>query len=137
MQKDDLDTLRSDIGTGKLKSWKEIHKRYNDLWIKYKLDKQKHAFATICELYGVDKLTPEMWNTALEETIKIQNFISDQVYSSRKKDFDNPFKQTTFRNKDEMKAAFGSVDENSFIVQVRQESKDFEKVAKELLSRKA
>ncbi len=130
MQEDDLDILRSDIGTGKLKSWKDIHKRYNDLWVKYKLDKQKHAYATICELYGADKLTPESWKTALDKTVKIQNFISDQVYSSRKKDFDNPFKQTTFRNKDEMKAAFGTVDENSFIIQVRQETKEFEIAAK-------
>jgi hypothetical protein len=135
MQKDDLDTLRSDIGSGKLKSWKDVHKRYNDLWVKYKLDKQKHAFATICELYGVEKLTMETWMAALDKTIKIQNFISEQVYSSRKKDFDNPFRQTTFRNKDEMKAAFGTVDENSFIVQVRQETKDFENNVKEIMQR--
>jgi hypothetical protein len=135
MQKEDLDNLRSEIGSGKLKSWKDIHHRYNDLWTKYKLDKQKHAFATICELIGTEKLTTEEWNTALDKTVKIQNYISGQVYSSRKKDFENPYKQTTFRNKEEMKAAFGSVDENSFIIQVRQETSDFELLAKEIKKR--
>jgi hypothetical protein len=135
MQKEDLDNLRSEIGSGKLKSWKDIHNRYNDLWAKYKLDKQKHAFATICELIGTEKLTTEEWNTALDKTVKIQNYISGQVYSSRKKDFENPYKQTTFRNKEEMKAAFGSVDENSFIIQVRQETSDFELLAKEIKKR--
>ena len=53
MQKDDVDKLRSDIGSGKLKTWKDIHNRYDDLWVKYKVDKQKHAFATLCELYEV------------------------------------------------------------------------------------
>lgn len=129
MQKEDLDNLRSDIGSGKLRSWKDIHNRYNDLWIKYKLDKQKHAFATLCELIGVEKLTSEAWNTALDKTVKIQNFISDQVFSSRQKDYENQFKQTTFRNKDEMKAALGNVDENSFIIQVRLETKEFETMA--------
>ncbi len=31
----DLDSLRSDIGTGKLNSWNEIHGRYDQLWEKY------------------------------------------------------------------------------------------------------
>jgi hypothetical protein len=136
MQKDDLDKLRSDIGTGKLKSWKDIHNRYNDLWIKYKIDKQKHAFATLCELYGIEKLTPDLWNSALDKTIRIQKFISDQVYSSRQKDYENQFKQTTFRSKDEMKAALGLVDENSFIVQVRKETDDFEVLTLEIKKRK-
>ena len=56
MQKDDVDKLRTDIGSGKLKTWKDIHKRYNDLWVKYTVDKQKHAFATLCELYGKENL---------------------------------------------------------------------------------
>jgi len=59
----------------------------------------------------------------LEKTVKIQKFVCDQVYNSRKKDFDNPFRQATFRNMDEMNAALGTIEENSFIVQVRQEPK--------------
>ena len=56
MQKDDLDKLRADIGSGKLNSWKDIHERYNELWDKYPLDKQKHAYAILCELLGTDYL---------------------------------------------------------------------------------
>jgi len=135
MMKDDLDMLRSDIGSGRLKNWKEIHKRYNDLWIKYHTDKQKHSFAILCELYGTDTITIPQWKSILEKTVKIQRFVSDQVYNSRKKDFDNPFRQTTFRNQDEMKAAFGTVDDNSFIVQVRKETKEFEIMVEEIKAR--
>jgi len=135
MKKDDSDKLRLDIGSGILKNWKDIHYRYDELWVKYKTDKQKHAFATLCILYGTEKLSGEEWIQALDKTVSIQKYISDQVYSSRKKDFDNPFKQTTFRNLEEMKAAFGTVDENSFIVQVRQETEDFKKLAEEIKKR--
>jgi NDP-sugar pyrophosphorylase family protein len=137
MQKDDVDKLRLDIGTAKLKSWKDIHKRYNDLWIKYKTDKQKHAFATLCEFYGKENLTKDDWKSALNKTAEIQKYICDQVYISRKKDFDNPYRQTTFRNMDELKAAFGNVDENSFIVQVRRETEDFEIQVEEMKRRLA
>jgi len=132
MQNADLDRLRLDVGTGKLATWQEIHKRYDELWAKYTVDKQKHAFATLCELTGTDKLSKEEWMSAIDKAIIIQNYISDQVYKSRKKDFDNPFRQITFRNKDEMSAAFGSLEENSFIVQVRQEAMEFEKLSQEI-----
>jgi hypothetical protein len=130
-----VDRLRRDIGTGKLKTWCDIHKKYNQLWAKYSDDKCKHAFATLCELYGTFNLTKTMWFSALEKAVTIQKFISDQVYLSRKKDFENPFKHTTFRNKEEMQVAFGNLDQNSFIIQVRQETKDFEKNAKRLRKR--
>jgi Domain of unknown function (DUF4954) len=137
MIKEDVDKLRSDIGSSKLKTWKEIHERYDELWAKYKVDKQKHAFATLCDLSGAGHLTLADWKSALDKTVNIQKFVCDQVYSSRKKDFDNPYRKTTFRNTDEMKAAFGTVEENSFIVQVRKETEEFEILAEEIKNRSA
>ena len=67
MQKKDLDKLRADIGSGKLNTWKDIHKRYDKLWAKYPLDKQKHAYALLCELLEeTDKLTEKQWKSCLE-----------------------------------------------------------------------
>jgi hypothetical protein len=127
MTEKDLKQLRTDIISGKLDSWKEIHRRYDKLWQKYPLDKQKHAFAVLCELTGSDSLSLEQWNDALTKAITIQNYISEQVFISRKKDYDNPYRMITFRNREEMTAAIGEVDKNSFIVQVRQETEQFEK----------
>jgi len=82
-------------------------------------------------------LTKADWKRALDKTVTIQKYVSDQVYNSRKKDFENPFRQTTFRNKEEMKAAFGTVDENSFIIQVRKETEEFELLTEEIKKRSA
>ena len=135
MQKTDVDKLRDDIGSNKLSTWNDIHKRYNELWAKYQIDKQKHAFATICELYGKENFESKEWIPALDKAISIQNFISEQVYISRKKDFDNPFKKTTFRNQDEMNAGLGKLDENSFIIQIRKETEEFKVLAEEMKKR--
>ena len=135
MAKVDVDRLRSDIGSDKLKTWEEIHKRYDELWNKYHTDKQKHSFATLCDLMGKKDLTLADWNSALGKTVNIQKFVSDQVYSSRKKDFDNPFRQSTFRNKDEMTAAYGTIDDISFIVQIRNETEEFIILTEELKKR--
>jgi hypothetical protein len=135
MQRNGVDKLRADIGSGNLKSWEDIHKRYNDLWAEYSVDKQKHSFATLCELSGTDNLTKKLWKEALNKTITLQKFVSDQVYITRKKDYDNPFRQATFRNTDEMTSAIGTIEENSFIIQVRQESEDFELLTEKIIKR--
>ena len=132
MKSDDLDLLRSDIGSGRLNNWKDVHNRYDELWVKYSLDKQKHAFATLSELTGKEELTQADWIIALDKAASLQDYVCEKVFDSRKKDFDNPFRRTTFRNAEEMTAALGTLDKNSFIVQVRKETEDFKKVVEEL-----
>ncbi len=128
----DVTQIRSDIASGKLVDWTEIHRRYDSLWERYPFEKQKHAYATLCEIFETDKLTKEQWELALDKAVKIQEFIRDQVYISRKKDFDNPFRQATYRNIDEMTAAIGTIEDNSFVKQVREETEDFKKLIAEM-----
>ncbi len=131
MQKKDLDLLREDIVSGKYPAWRDIHKRYNKIWQRYPLDKQRHAWAVLCGLNCTRNLTVEQWVAALDRAGEIQKYVSDQVYISRKKDYENPFKFITFRSPEEMKAALGDVDENSFIVQVKIETEQMlEKIRK-------
>ncbi|MBN2209842.1 MAG: DUF4954 family protein [Sedimentisphaerales bacterium] len=131
----DVDQIRMDIRSGQLASWEDIHQRYDQLWQAYPLEKQKHAFATLCEIYGVSEFTKENWLDALNKAIVLQEYIRDQVYLSRKKDYDNPFRQATYRNLDEMIAAIGTIDENSFVQQIRVETEDFKKVVAEIIQR--
>lgn len=131
----DVDRLRGDIGDGKLDSWDQIHQRYDQLWEKYPLEKQKHALATLCALYGAEDLTGPQWTDALNHAVSIQEIIRDRVYDSRKKDYDNPFRQATFRNTEEMLAAIGTIEENDFVKQVREETEQFKKTVRELIQR--
>ncbi len=131
----ELDRLRSDIGTGKLASWQEIHLRYDKLWDLYVISKQKHAFATLCHVYNTESLVYRVWDAALSRAVDIGQYISDQVYLTRKKDYDNPFRIMIFRNNNEMKAVLGDIEENGFIEQVRQETADFSDKIQSIRSR--
>ena len=117
----DLDRLRTDICEGRLNSWKDIHRRYNEIWKRYPMDKLRHAYLSMCFVLGVTKMTPETWLVALAEAERIQRRIAEQVYLTRKKDHDNPFRQLTCRNEEEVKAVFGSIEGNSFVRQMREE----------------
>jgi hypothetical protein len=135
MPEKDMDQIRSDIGSGKLTEWNDIHARYNMLWGQYSLEKQKHAFASLCALLGTNDLSREQWNKALDRAVMIQEFVRDQVYISRKKDHDNKYRQNTYRNMAEMTAAIGTIEDNGFIKQVRSETEEFKKQIGELKRR--
>lgn len=118
----DFDRLRMDIREGRLNSWKAIHKRYNEIWKRYPMDKLRHAYLSLCFVMGVDKMAPATWLEVLAHEERIQQYIANQVYLSRKKDHDNTFRHATYRNAEEMDAAIGSIESNGFVNQMRKES---------------
>jgi len=120
-----VDRLLGEIKSGKLGSWAEIHRAYDEVWQRYPLDKQHHAFACLRELLGVDRLPPDLWHSALDEAVRTQEFIREQVHLTRKKDYDNPFRRTTFRSAEEMRAVVGTPEDNGFVKQVREETQTF------------
>ena len=122
MTETEFDRLRADIRSGKLASWKDIHKRYNDIWRRYPVDKLRHAYLSLCALMGVDQLDAAAWQQAINEEERIQRYICDEVYRTRKKDYENPFRQATYRNAEEMTAAIGTLEDNSFVRQIRSET---------------
>ena len=121
---DDVEKLRRDINKGVLNTWNDIHQRYNELWEQYPVEKLRHAFSSLRFLYldRADTLTQAVWKEILEKACQVQQFICDQVYLSRKKDYDNPFRNATFRNEEEKIAVIGELDEVSFVKQIREET---------------
>ena len=130
-----VDTIRSDIGSGKLGSWEDIHRRYDELWGGYAVEKQRHAFATLCDILDKNTITSDDWLAVLDKAVEIQQLVCDQVYLTRKKDFDNPYRQATYRNIEEMTAAIGTIEDNSFVKQIRNETEAFKKMAEEIKKR--
>ena len=118
----ELDQLRSDIRDQKLCSWAAIHQRYDALWEQYPMEKMRHAFAAMCSVLGITTFTSDAWFQALAYEERIVRYIAEQVYTSRKKDFDNPFRLVTSRNAEESSAVYGTIDDDSFVCQVREET---------------
>ena len=127
MPEEDVDQLRADIRDGKLNTWNEIHHRYDELWENYQAEKLHHAYFALMFLYKdeTDVLTKEMWHENLDKAIRIQHFICDQVYESRKKDYENEFRTATFRNEDEKIAVIGKIEDVKFVKQIREETEKF------------
>ena len=127
MPEEYVDQLRADIRNGVLNTWDEIHHRYDELWKDYLHEKLHHAYFALMFLYkdDADTLTEEMWQENLDKAANIQQYICDQVYISRKKDYDNEIRSTTFRNEEEKIAVVGRIDDVSFVQQIRKETEEF------------
>ena len=127
--------LRREIGAGRLNSWPEIHAVYDRLWQEYPLEKQKHAYATLLAVLDASSLTAELWKGALDEFLRIQEHVRDQVFLSRKKDYDDPFRRITFANDAEMRAVVGTPESNSFVKHVRAETEALAEVCRAIGAR--
>ncbi len=125
IQADDFEQLKADIKSGSLDSWDVIHKRYDSLWTAYPLAKQKHALASALAVVGEDALSAQAWQGLLDEAAAIQEFVRDQTYATRKKDYDNPFRKITFVDDAERKAVMGTAEDDGFVKQVTEETQQF------------
>jgi hypothetical protein len=134
IQANALTDLRDRIGSGKLTTWDAIHEEYDRLWAHYPRQKQQHALATLRFLLGND-ISGEQWDRALEESVNIQCFIRDEVYATRAKDFENPYRQTTFDDPAEQQAVTGTVEDNAFVQQVRDETDQYMQLIQSLKTR--
>lgn len=121
---EDLDRLRSEIGSGKLSDWTAIHERYDSLWEGYPREKHRHAFMALCYWSGTEEIELEHWRAACLEVRRVQEQVVDRVYTSRKKDFDNTFRRRTYRNEQEMAAVVGSAEDNEFVLLVREQAQE-------------
>ncbi|TVR68223.1 MAG: DUF4954 family protein [Spirochaetaceae bacterium] len=129
---DDVDRLREDIASGSLRDWQAIHERYDQLRERYPIEKYLHARMALGVWLGTDASTDpagspaeEDWKRACHAMQALVESVSHRVYSSRQKDFENPFRRATFRNAEEMKAVVGTVEDNGFVLLVREETKVF------------
>lgn len=124
MQRSEVDALRADIASGKLSDWDAIHARYDEIWEGYRQEKLAHSVQCLAALYGKDRLEREDWLKAIEDERMVTRLISDQVYLTRLKDYENPFRRATYRCEEEMLAAIGSIEDNDFVKQVRREAEE-------------
>ena len=84
---------------------------------------------------GDDILDKDRFGEAVARERRILAEIVEKVTESRAKDMVNPFRKATYRNEAEMVAAVGTLEDNSFIKQVRKECAEMLKALEGLAQR--
>lgn len=112
--------LMDDVKRGRIKSWSDVHRFYQDQARLYPEQKLAHARASLVEVYG--KAIGEKDFTALiDEAVATKEWMTDRIYASRSKDYQNEFRTMMYDNDAEMEAVIGTLDDNVFIKQQQEE----------------
>jgi hypothetical protein len=129
-----VDDLRFRIREGNIESWKAIHKAYDEFWAAYPLDKARHAWAVL-KFLRINAANAGGFIRELEHALETKRWIADQVYRSRAKDFQDPFRIITYRGKEEMNQVVGTAEDNFFVILTKKKLAQFEETVKLLKQR--
>jgi hypothetical protein len=132
-----IQKLRTGINNKKISSWHDVHEFYMQEGIKYPQQKILHALASLAEIENVSlqKLQPKILTEWLERMLLIKEWIVNEIYTSRAKDYSNPFRKMVYDSENEMNDVLGKLDENSFINQQKNELEIFRKDIEEISKR--
>ncbi len=118
-RKQDLNALLDDIRDGKLDGWGAVHQRYHQLSTSYPAHKLGHALASLLEISGMQRseLIPAFIQQVINESVLTKQWICQEIYKTRAKDYQNRFRQMVYENEVERDAVVGSLADNAFIHQ--------------------
>ncbi|HEV3223296.1 MAG TPA: DUF4954 family protein [Puia sp.] len=117
IKKSALDKMLSDIRQNRIDNWNDIHQFYLIEGKNYQTDKLHHALDILWQVHGISfkKIKPTEFKDLLFQSVKTAEWITKGIFSSREKDYLNPFRKMVYENQAEMNQVLGKLDDNSFI----------------------
>jgi hypothetical protein len=117
IQKDEVEKLKRNTVSGKVKNWDEVHNFYRQQGDFYDTDKLNHAYTSLLEILGITpkQFTPTLFKELLQKAITTKEWMCKGIYDSRAKDYSNPFRKMVYETNTEMNNVIGKLEDNSFI----------------------
>jgi hypothetical protein len=129
IRESELQKMLGQIKSGKIKEWRQVHQFYTIQGENYPKDKLHHALAAFKQVHGIN--LRKAGKAALKETllqgVATKEWMTKGIYTSRAKDYSNPFRQMVYNSEEEMNTVVGALQDNSFIRQERSALKTYKK----------
>ncbi len=124
-----IDTLVSNIHSGDVVSWDEVHEFYHKNSMLYAEQKFQHAFASLIEILGLSprQFDKKIFKKILDASLSTKEWMVKGIYDSRAKDYHSEFRKMSYNSKKEMDKVLGPLEDNGFIKQQVTELKEFKK----------
>jgi hypothetical protein len=133
----EVQKIKHDIKRKKINSWQNVHDCYRQSDADYSKNKLIHAYTSLLEIENITskQLTADVFKSLLEKAIATKTWMSTGIYSSRAKDYENPFRKMVYENKDEMNAVIGKLEDNQFIQDQLADADKYKKTLKTLMKK--
>jgi hypothetical protein len=132
-----LDKLIKQIHAGRIKSWNDIHAFYGQQAQAYSQEKLFHALAALKEVTGINlkKATPASFKELLQLSVSTKEWMVKGIYTSRAKDYSNPFRKMVYQTPEEMNKVVGKLTDNTFIKQEQAALESYKKDVQQLIKK--
>jgi Domain of unknown function (DUF4954) len=112
-----VNTLITSIHTGKINGWGEVHQFYTTQSKNYADEKFLHAWACLLEIKKIParQFTKKIFIQLLQQAVRTNEWMTEAIYASRAKDYENPFRKMVYDTEEEMEKVIGKLKDNSFI----------------------
>ncbi len=119
IQKTEIEGIKRNIKSGKVKSWVELHDFYRQQGLAYPADKLSHAYTSLLEILNITprQFTPVLFRVLLKQALETKEWMCKGIFDSRAKDYSNPFRKMVYHTNEEMYKVIGRLEDNSFIQQ--------------------
>ncbi len=103
----------------------------------YEKDKLIHAYTSLLEIGNITskQFTREVFKDMLEKSIATKIWMGKEIYTSRAKDYTNPFRKMIYESSDEMNAVVGRLEDNQFIQDQLAETDKYKKMVKGIIKK--
>ena len=135
IQKAEVEKLKRDIKSGKVKSWDALHDFYRSKGLAYEQDRLNHGYTSLLEILNITpkQFTPSLFKSLLQEMLISREWMCKGIYESRAKDYSSPFRKMVYDTIEEMNTVIGRLEDNSFIQQQLGELDEMKKQVKALV----
>jgi Domain of unknown function (DUF4954) len=125
-----VEHLKKQIKKGTIKCWDEVHEWYTKEGNNYKHQKLEHAIACLQKITCkyLTEFKKDEWIYLLNKALATKEFLTENIYNSRAKDYNNPYKQMLYNTQAEMDKVVGALKDNTFIEQEKTQLKKYKKL---------
>ncbi len=137
IKKPEIETLKRNIRSGKIKSWDELHNFYRQQGVAYAADKLDHGYTSLLEILNITpkQFTPALLKKLLQQALDTKEWMCKGIFDSRAKDYSSPFRKMVYDTNAEMNKVMGKLEDNSFIQQQLADLEGMKKQVKSLLKK--
>ena len=112
------------IKTEELKNWDGIHSEYVEIIKTIEKEKACHALLILTKFMD-KKITKDIWNSLIDESINIRKYMEKQVFLTKQKDYKSFFRYVTYEDEEEMNAVLKKLEDNPVIKEAHQKTEEY------------
>ncbi|MBR2106556.1 MAG: DUF4954 family protein, partial [Treponema sp.] len=115
------------IRNSKINSWQEVHDFYDECQKNYFMYKVRYSIYLLEQLYSrpIEEFSEDLYRNIIGDVTVIAFDIYTSSVQSREKDYTDYFRTMTYNSLKEMEKVIGPLNDNSFLIELRNQTEDF------------